>query len=151
VWGGVPSPYPGMGVRVELSGGNARGVGEILGVGSRRARAGFTPKDPPPALDEIEPGGADGNKGVLNTRVGSEPVSHRTTQMAGEGIGDAGEVALGRGPVAGLQQGEVVGRVARWGSWGKDLPIAHAEGAIHPDLLKAAVIVQGRLDAVTIR
>jgi hypothetical protein len=144
------APDPRTGVAIELGCGDTSHIGNVSAIGQRLPGEGFASKDPPPALDEVEPGSADGDKGVLNTRVGSEPVPDRTTQMAGEVIGDKVEVALGIGPVEGLQQGEVVGRVARWRSLGKDLPIAHAEGAIHPDLFKSAVIVQGRLDAMPI-
>src|SRR5258708_27066780 len=88
LWWRWPPPDPGAGVTVELSGGDAGGVGDVVGVGQRRTGEGFAPEKAPPALDEVEPGGADRNEGVLDPRLGSEPVTDGTTGAAGEAVGD---------------------------------------------------------------
>lgn len=88
---------------------------------------------------------------MLETWVGSEPVLDRATQMAGQVIGDEVDVALRIGVVERLQQGEVATRVACRRRLRQDLPIAHAEGAVDPDLLEAALIIERYLDAVAIR
>ena len=112
VWRRRPSPDPGAGVTVELSGGDAGGVGDILGVGQRHAREGFAAEEPPPACDEVQPGGADRNEGVLDARMVRQPVADRATEMAGEMVGDEIQVATRRGCVDGVQQRQIPGGVA---------------------------------------
>src|SRR5258706_16396992 len=74
VWRRRTPPDPGAGVTVELSGGDSGSVGDVVGVGHRRAGEGFAPEKAPPALDEVQPGRADRNEGVLDPRVGGQPV-----------------------------------------------------------------------------
>src|SRR5712691_5828808 len=88
VWGRWASPDPGFGLAVEVSGGDTRDVGAVVGVGQRHAGAGCAPKNAPPAFDEIEPGGASGNEGVVDPRVGGQPVPDGTTGVAGQVIGN---------------------------------------------------------------
>jgi hypothetical protein len=112
VWWRWASPDPGAGMAVELSGGDAGGVGDILGVGQRHAREGFAAEEPPPAFDEVEPGGADRNEGVLDPRVGREPLPDRSTQVAGQIVGDQEEIAARIGCVDGVQQRQIASGVA---------------------------------------
>ena len=50
---------------VEVGGGDACGVGDVVGVGNRYPSKRFAAEEPPPALDEGEPGSSDRNKGLL--------------------------------------------------------------------------------------
>lgn len=102
-------------------------------------------------LSEVQPGGAHRNEGMLDPRVLGQPVGDWAAQLAGEVIGDEGEIALGIGPVKGLQEREVASRVAGGRGLGEDLAGAHAQCAVDPDLLQATLIIQRHLDAVAIR
>jgi hypothetical protein len=97
-----PSPDPGCRVAIELSGGDTRDVGDIVGVGQRHAGEGRATEEAPPAFDEIEPGGADGNERLVDARMVRKPVPNRSTQVAGQVVGDEGEIALRIGVVEGL-------------------------------------------------
>lgn len=81
VWWGRTSPDPGLSVAVELSGGEAGDVRDIVVVGEALAGVGGATKAPPPRLDEIEPARADGDEDLLNTRMGGEPVTDGTTRV----------------------------------------------------------------------
>ena len=135
---------------VELGGGDTGNVGDVVGVGDRNPGEGFAPEETPPALDEVEPGGAHRNEGMLDPRVLGQPVGDWAAQMAGEVIGDEVEIALGIGPVKGLQESEVASRVAGGRGLGEDLPIAHAQRSIDPHLLQPALIIQGHLDPLAV-
>src|SRR5205809_592522 len=58
------SPEPGFGPQVELSGGNAGGLLDLLGIGKALPRQGITAEEAPPALLEIEPARSGGNENV---------------------------------------------------------------------------------------
>src|SRR5260221_3031966 len=120
------SPDPGLGVVIELGGGDARGVGDVVGVGQRRAGEGCAAEEAPPPLDEVEPGCPNRNEDALDTWMRGQPVGDRATQMAGQVIGDERQGALRIGLVERLQQGEVATRVARRRGLREDLAVAHA-------------------------
>src|SRR5260370_4912104 len=150
LWWRWSPPDPGAGVTVELSGGDAGGVGDVVGVGQRRTGEGFAPEKAPPALDEVEPGGADRNEGVLDPRVGSEPVPDGTTGAAGQVVGNQVQVAVGRGVVDRLHQTHIAREGARGSGLGQHLPRAHAQRPVHPGLLASAVVGERRLATVAI-
>ncbi len=80
----------------------------------------------------------------------SEPGAGLGTVMAGEVIGDDEDVARG---VVGFdigEQGDVVRQVARGGTPGQFLAVAHAQRPIHPGFLRAATVIEWRFDAVPI-
>ena len=87
---------------VELGSGDAGNVGNVVGVGDRHAGEGFAPEEAPPALDEVEPGSARRDEGVLETRVSGQPVSDRTTGVAREIVGNEVELTPGIGLVEGV-------------------------------------------------
>ncbi len=136
---------------VELGGGDSGNIGDVVGVGDRDPGEGFAPEEAPPALDEVEPGGAGWDKGVLDTRVSGQPVPDGATEMAGEVVGNEVEIALGIGLVERVQQRQVACGGARGRGLGQDLAGAYAQRSIDPDLLQSAVIIQRHLDAVAIR
>jgi hypothetical protein len=43
--------------------------GRLRGNGQRLARERLAPKDPPPIFNQVQPGGADRNEGVLDARM----------------------------------------------------------------------------------
>jgi hypothetical protein len=59
----------------------------------------FTAEEPPPVLNEVEPGGANRDEGVLDPRMRAEPVADGATAVTGELVGDEGEISLGKGVV----------------------------------------------------
>jgi hypothetical protein len=147
-WGTAPDPWASM--AVELGGGQTGDVGNIVGVRHRYPREGLPPEEAPPAFDEVEPGGADGDEGVLDARMYGQPVPNGATAMAGEIVTNKVEVPLWKGVVERVQQREVSSGIARGGGLGETLPIAHAERAIDPDLVESPLIVQRRFDAVSV-
>lgn len=56
VWRSGTAPDPRLRVTIELGRSEAGGVGDVGGVGERDAREGLATEDPPPALDQVEPG-----------------------------------------------------------------------------------------------
>ena len=78
----------------------------------------------------------------------SHPGASLSTIVAGEVVGDDEDVA---GRMIGFdvgKQGNVVGRVARSGTPGHLLAIAHTQRAIHPGFLRTTAVIQRRFDAV---
>jgi hypothetical protein len=135
---------------VELGRGDARGVGDVVGVGQRRAGERFAAEDPPPPFDEVEPGRPHGNEGVLDARMVRQPVADRATEMAGEIVGDEIQVATRIGRSEGVQQREVPRSIARGRRLGQHLPVADTQRAVDPDLVESALVIQWHLDAVAV-
>ncbi len=78
----------------------------------------------------------------------SHPGTSLSTVVATQIISDHEDVA---GWIVGFDVGkqrDVVRRVARGGTSGQLLAIAHAQRAIHPGFLGAAAVIQQRFDAV---
>ena len=73
---------------VELSSGDAGGIGDIVGVGEGCAGERLAAEEAPPACDEVQPGRPHRNEGVLDARMVRQPVADRATEMAGEIVGD---------------------------------------------------------------
>src|SRR5262249_20157731 len=63
------SPDPGLGLLVELGGGVAGDVGDVVGGCERDPGQGVAPEDPPPGFLQVEPAGADGDEGVVDPLV----------------------------------------------------------------------------------
>jgi hypothetical protein len=147
---GWASPDPGLGMTIEVLGGDTGDEGNIVLISQRLPREGLAPEDAPPSLDQIEPRGTHRNKGVLDARMGFEPLPDGTTGVAGQVIGNQVEVASRIGAVQRLEQVEVARRVAGTRGLGQRLAVADREGSIDPDLRRSPVIVEGDLDAVAI-
>ena len=149
---GVDGPRPRAGMAIELGRGDAGDIGDVVVIGEGLASEGFAAKDAPPAFDQVEPRGADGNEGVLDTRMRGQPVADRATAVAGEVVRDQVEITVRIGLVEGLEQGEIAGGVARGAVWVNAAHPAHrGRTARHrPRLYPAALIVQGHFDAVAI-
>jgi hypothetical protein len=72
-WGRA-SPDPQGGVAIELGRGETGGVGDVGGISQRDAREGCATEDTPPALDQVQPGGASRDEGVLDPRMVCQPL-----------------------------------------------------------------------------
>jgi hypothetical protein len=135
---------------IELSRGNAGDVGDVVVVGKRLPRKCCAPKDASPALDEVQPSGADRDEGVLDPRMRGQPVADRATAVAGEIIRDEVEITVGIGTVKGLEQCEIARGVARRRGLGESLAVPDRQRAVDPDFVGASVVVQGHFDPVAV-
>ncbi len=68
-WWRRTAPDPRARMTIELGGGEAGGVGDVIGAGQRDAGEGFAAEDAPPALDEVQPRRADRDEGMLDARM----------------------------------------------------------------------------------
>jgi hypothetical protein len=144
------APDPRCGVPIELGGCQTHHVGDVFMVGEGLAGERFAAEEAPPALDEVEPGGADGDEGVLDARMRREPVPNGAAAVTGEVVGDQIEVPVRVGVIEPLQQREVAGSIARRCGLRQRLPILHCQRAIDPDFVQSPLVIQRRLDAVAV-
>ena len=144
---GEASPDPGGGVTVQVLGGDLGHVGDIVVISQGLSSEGLAPEDPPPALNQIQPGSSHWNEGVLDLRMGFEPLPDRATAVAGQVVGNHIERAGRIGAVHHLEQIQVARGVARARCLGESMPIADAQRPIHPDVLESSVIIEWDLDA----
>ena len=134
---GRASPDPGFGVAIEVLGGDPGHVGNVVIIGQRLSREGFAPEDAPPALNQIEPGRSHRNEGVLDARMGFQPLPDGATGVAGEVIGNQVEVprADRYGPASGATPD------SRWYCGSEPSGSAPArrgrERPVDPDLLRS--------------
>ena len=68
-WLGRPVPDPGRGAAVELGGGDAGSMIDLVGVDEGLAGDGLTAEQPPPGLLEIEPAGTNRNEDLVDARM----------------------------------------------------------------------------------
>ena len=80
----------------------------------------------------------------------AEPVADGATGVAGELVSNQVKIPLGKGLVERVPQREVPSGVARGGGLGERRPLALTQRAVDPDLVESPLIVQGRLDAVSV-
>ena len=123
---GGTSPEPRVGSPVELSCSDASGLLDLVGVGKTLSSQGITAEEPPPALLQIEPARSCRNEDVLEAWMLSHPGSGLGAVIADQIISDHEDVAC---RIVGFDSGkqrDVVGRVARGGTSGELLAIAHA-------------------------
>ena len=148
---GRPSPDPGLGTAVELTGGEVSGGLNLRMIRETLAGEGIPPEEAPPAFDEVQPAGAGGNGVLMDTGMGGEPLPDGTTGVAGQVVVDEVEVTDRIRSIDGLQELEEAGRVAGGRGEGERLPITGTQGTVDPDLVWSTPVVQRRLDPVSIR
>src|SRR5215472_7531689 len=148
VFGLGPSPDPGPGAVVELGGGHPGGVGDLVGAGEVLPGQRLAPEDPPPGFLQVEPAGALGDEGVPDAGMVFQPGPGALAVVAGEVIGDHVDHALGVGVLLQPEEVLVEGAVAGRGAQGDRLPVPDAQPAVDPGLLRAAGVLQRRLDPV---
>src|SRR5512146_2790538 len=100
----------------------------------------LAPEELPPAADESEPGGADGNERLVDARVSGQPVPNGSTGVAGEIVGEETEVTVRVGAVQGLEQRQVATGVAGRSGLGQGVAITDAQRAVDPDPIEAALV-----------
>src|SRR5438132_1168417 len=67
------SPDPGLGPQVELSGGDARGLLDLLGIGKTLPGERIAAEEPPPTLLQVEPARSGGDEDVMDARMFNQP------------------------------------------------------------------------------
>jgi len=70
---GRPSPDPGLGSVVELSGRETSGLLDFVGVGKALPSKGIAAEEPPPAFLQVEPASPGGNENMLDARMIDQP------------------------------------------------------------------------------
>src|SRR5437764_13201223 len=141
-----PSPDPGLGARVELGGGYLGGAGDLAGAGEGLPGQRLAAEDPPPAFLQVQPAGALGDEGVADAGMVVQPGPGAFAVVAGEVVGDRVDGALGVGLLSPVEDVLREGAVAGRGGHGDALPVGDAQPAVDPGLLRAAGILQRRLD-----
>jgi hypothetical protein len=64
-----PPPDPRLGMAIEMLGGDAGYIGNIMIIGQGLSGEGFASEDGPPPLNQIQPSGSHGDAGVLDPRM----------------------------------------------------------------------------------
>ena len=147
---GRSTPDPRVGSPVELSGGDPRGLLNLIRVSKTLPSQSIAPEKPPPSLLEIEPARPRWNEDVMKPRMALEPGARLQAIMTAQIIGNHENVAC---RVIGFdvgKQGNVVRRVARGGTAGQLLAITHTQRSIHPGFLRTATVIQRCFDAMPI-
>ena len=89
---GRASPNPGCGSPIELSGRNARGLLNLVGVGKALSSERIAAEEPPPAFLQIQPAGSRRDKDVLEARMLGHPGACLSAVMATQVIRDDKDV-----------------------------------------------------------
>ncbi len=145
-----PTPDPGLGPQIELPGGNAGGLLDLIGIGEALPSEGIAAEEPPPAFLQIEPAGPRGNEDMMDARMSFQPGARLQTTVTAEIVGDDEDVATG---IVGFdvgQQRDVTLGVARSSTPGQFLAIAHAQRPVDPGLFGPATVIHLRFDAVPV-
>lgn len=148
---GRPAPDPGLGAPIELSGGEAGGLLNLIGIGKALPGEGITTEEAPPALLQIEPTGSRRNEDVMEARMPFQPGTGLQTRVTTEIVADDEDVAV---RVVGFdvgQQSHIALRIARSRTARQLLAIPHPQGSVDPRLLRPAAIIHLRFDAMPVR
>jgi hypothetical protein len=78
---GRTSPHPRFGSQIELSGRDAGGLLNLIGIGKALSRKSITTEEAPPALLQVEPAGSFGNEEMVNAGVLGQPGAGLSTVM----------------------------------------------------------------------
>jgi len=95
-----------------LSGGDARGLLDLFGIGKALTSQGITAEEPPPALLQVEPAGSGGNEDVMEAWMPFQPGPRLEAGMTAEIVGDDEEISSRIVSFDVGQQGNVAFRVA---------------------------------------
>jgi hypothetical protein len=147
---GRTSPDPWLGANIELSGGDASGLLNLIRVGETLSSQSVASEKTPPAFLQVEPARPSGNEDVMEPGMLGQPGAGLGTIVAGEVVGDDEDIAR---RIVGFdvgKQSNVVRRVARGGTPGQFFAIAHAQRSIDPGFLGTTTVIQRRFDAMPI-
>jgi len=147
---GRPTPDPGLSPQVELPGGDAGGLLDLIGIGKALPSQSIAAEQAPPALLQVQPAGAFGNEDLLEPRMLGQPCAGLGTVVAGEVVSDDENVARRIVGFDVSEQGNVIRRVARGGALGQFLAIAYTQRSIHPGFLRTATVIHERFNAMPI-
>ena len=147
---GRPTPDPGLSPQVELPGGDAGGLLDLIGIGKALPSQSIAAEQAPPALLQVQPARTFGNEDLLKPRMLGQPSTGLGTVVAGEVVGDDEDIACHIVGFDVSEQGKVVRRVTRGGALGQFLAIAYTQRSIDPGFLGAATVIHERFDAVPI-
>ncbi len=123
---GRPPPDPRFSASIELSGRDASGLFDLVGIGKALPGQGIATEETPPALLEIEPAGSCGNKDLMEARMLDEPRAGLGTVVARQGVGEDVHIADRVIRLDILQESDVACGVARRCASGHLLAIAHS-------------------------
>src|SRR5215212_818706 len=150
-WSRQTTPNPGSCSVVELLGSYPRGRLDLSSIGEALSCQGFSSKQPPPRLLQVEPARHHGYENLLHPRVSLQPLSDGRTLMARKVVSDQVKVA-GRVCFANrFEQLQVTFGIARGSGERESLAISHPQRTVNPDLLGAPPILKKKLDAVALR
>ena len=90
---GRPTPDPGLSPQVELPGGDASGLLDLIRVGKALSSQSIAAEEAPPALLQVKPACPSGNEDLMEPRMLSQPGAGLGTIVAGEVVGDDENVA----------------------------------------------------------
>ena len=147
-FGGSP-PDPRLSASIELSRRDASGLCDLVGIGEALPRKGIATEEQPPALLEIEPACTRRNEDLVQARMLGEPGAGLGTGVARQVVGDNVDIATRVIRLDILQESDVVCRVARSGTSGQLLAIAHPQCPVDPGFLRSPAVIQRRFDAVS--
>jgi hypothetical protein len=85
---GRSTPDPRLGAPIELSGGDARGLLNLVGVGETLSSQGIATEEPPPAFLEVQPAGSFRDEDVVEAGMLGQPGAGLSTSVARKVVGD---------------------------------------------------------------
>ena len=133
---------------VKLSGGDARGLLDLISVGKTLSCQRIAAEEPPPTFLQVQPASSCGDKDMMEPGMFSHPGTSLSTVMTAEIICDKKDVTPRVVSFDVLQERDVVGGVARSGTPGHLFAITHTQRSIHPGFLRPAAVIERRFDAV---
>jgi hypothetical protein len=92
---GRSTPDPRIGAPVELSGGDARRLLDLISIGKTLSRQRIAAEETPPAFLQVEPAGSFGNEDVVKARMLSQPGPGLGTVMTAEIVGNHVDLPVG--------------------------------------------------------
>ncbi len=122
---GKSPPDPRLSASIELSGRDASGLFDLVGIGKALPRKGIATEEPPPALLQIEPAGSCRNEDLVEARMLGQPGAGLGTGVARQVVGDDVDITARVIRLDVLQESNVACGVARSGTSGQLLAIAH--------------------------
>lgn len=135
---------------VELSGGHARGLLNLAGIGKTLSGERITTEETPPAFLQIEPARSFGYEEVLNAWMICQPGARLKTVMTAEIISNHEHVACRMVRFDVGKQSNVAFRVARRSTFGQLLAITHPSCPIDPGFLRPTAVIHRGFDAMPI-
>ena len=122
---GRTAPDPRFGSPVELSGRDASGLRNLIGVGKALSSQRIAAEEAPPALLQVQPACPCRNEDLMDARMFLQPRPGLEAVMAASVIGDNEDVACGVISFNVRKPRDVAFRVARESTPGQLLAIAH--------------------------